>query len=144
MGNKITATVTENIAIPVSNVWQALTDPALIRHYLYGTEAISDWKKGSPITYKGEWEGKAYEDKGTIVEIEPKKLLHTTYFSSMSGKEDVPENYANVIYTLSEESNGTAVTVTQDNLETDEQRIGAEKNWKAVLATMKEFLENGG
>ena len=144
MGNKLTAIATETISIPVSNVWQALIDPALIKHYLYGTEVISDWKKGSTIIYKGEWQGNTYEDKGTILEIEPKKLLHTTYFSSLSGKEDIPENYANVIYSLSEGNKQTILTITQDNLDTEHDRIIAVNNWKSVLQTMKEFLENGG
>ena len=144
MGNKLTAIATETISIPVSNVWQALIDPALIKHYLYGTEVISDWKKGSTIIYKGEWQGNTYEDKGTILEIEPKKLLYTTYFSSLSGKEDIPENYANVIYSLSEGNKQTILTITQDNLDTEHDRIIAVNNWKSVLQTMKEFLENGG
>ena len=63
---------------PAAKVWEALTNPAMIKQYLFGTEAISDWKVGSPITYKGEWQGKQYEDKGTIVELEPEKRLVST------------------------------------------------------------------
>ena len=60
---------------------------------MFGTNAVSDWQKGSSITYEGEWEGKKYKDKGTIIDIVPEKLLHTTYWSSIGGKEDKPENY---------------------------------------------------
>ena len=80
MKSNITARVSTNIDSPVSKVWEALTKPELIRQYFFGTQASSDWKEGSPITFKGEWEGKKYEDKGTILDIEPNKTL--TLYSS--------------------------------------------------------------
>ncbi|HCN84536.1 MAG TPA: ATPase, partial [Sphingobacteriaceae bacterium] len=58
MANKLTSSVSIIIDAPVSHVWQALTDPALIKEYLFGTNTRSDWKKNSSITYTGEWEGK--------------------------------------------------------------------------------------
>ena len=67
------------ILAPPARVWKALTDPDLIRQYLFGTEAISDWKAGSPIRYRGVWEGKSYEDKGVVLRAEPGKMLETTY-----------------------------------------------------------------
>ncbi len=59
------------IHAPPSRVWEALTNPELIKQYLFGTQAISNWKVGSQIRYKGVWEGKAYEDKGTVLEVVP-------------------------------------------------------------------------
>src|SRR5436305_15223579 len=109
MTNKLTARVNIAIAAPVNKVWQALTDPALIKKYLFGTETVSDWKKGSSITYTGVWQGRPYTDKGQIVDIVPEKLLHTTYLSGNSGKKDIPENYAHVIYQLEPEGNDTTV-----------------------------------
>src|SRR4051794_23634831 len=113
MANNLTSTNSISIHAPASKVWQALTDPAQIKQYLFGTNAKSDWKKGSPITYTGEWEGKTYEDKGMIIDIIPEKKLHTTYWSSMGGTEDKPENYNNVVYELSPEGNDTKLTITQ-------------------------------
>jgi hypothetical protein len=60
-----------------------------------------DWKEGSAITYEGEYQGKAYKDKGLIEKLEPEKIFQSTYWSSMSGKEDKSENYNIVTYTLS-------------------------------------------
>lgn len=53
-----------------SRVWEALTDPKLIKQYLFGTEVSTDWKVGSPITYRGVWNGREYEDKGRIIKAE--------------------------------------------------------------------------
>jgi uncharacterized protein YndB with AHSA1/START domain len=73
-----------SIHAPVAKVWEALTKPELIKQYLFGTEVTTDWQVGCPITYKGEWKGKAYKDKGEVLQIEPEKLLVSTFWSSLS------------------------------------------------------------
>ena len=108
---------------------------------MFGTNTITDLKKGSPITYEGEWEGKAYKDKGKIVDIIPEKLLHTTYWSSMSGKEDRPENYNNVLYEVEEQNGGTLVTISQDNIKDEKELEHMNQNWGIVLDSMKKLLE---
>jgi len=141
MKENLVAKKSLTINAPASKVWKALTDPSLIKQYLFGTETSSEWKKGSPITYKGTWEGKQYEDKGVIIDIKPEKLLHTTYLSSMSGLEDKPENYANVIYELSPENGRTTLTITQDNNKNEESLKHSEGNWGTVLNKLKEVVE---
>ena len=98
-------------------------------------------KKGSPITYEGEWQGKKYKDKGTIIDIVPEKLLHTTYWSSMGGKEDKPDNYNNVIYELQPQNGKTLITISQDNIDNEEQLKHMEQNWATVLDGLKKLLE---
>ena len=71
------------INAPAAKVWEALVNPAMIKQYLFGTEVQTDWKVGSPIIYKGTWEGKDYLDKGTIIDLVPGRLLLTTYWSSL-------------------------------------------------------------
>jgi uncharacterized protein YndB with AHSA1/START domain len=125
----------------LARVWEALTTPELIKQYLFGTEVISDWKVGSSITYKGEWKGKSYEDKGIILQFVPEKLFESTYWSSMSGMPDVPENYKKVTYELALESGNTKLTLTQDNNATEEEKNHSEQNWKMVLDGLKKLLE---
>ena len=141
MAKKLSAKTSVTIKAPISKVWQALTDPAMIKEYLFGTDTVTDWKKGSNITYTGVWEGKAYKDKGKIIDIVPQKLLHTTYFSSLSKKEDKPENYANVIYEVKPQDGQTLVTITQDNIDDEAQLKHMEQNWGMVLDGMKKLLE---
>lgn len=124
-------------------VWKALTDPKMIKEYLFGTEARSDWKVGSPITYKGVWQGKAYEDKGTILEVEPNRILKSTYWSGMSGLEDKPENYSTVTYELFESNGHTTLGVSQDNNPTRESAEHSRQNWLIVLKGLKDLLEKG-
>jgi len=141
MNNKFTAKATSTINAPTSKVWDALTKPDLIKQYLFGTEVNTDWQVGSPITYKGVWEGKPYEDKGEILKIEPEKLLVSTFWSSLEGLPDVPENYKTVHYELSPENGGTKLTITQDNNTTQEEADHSEQNWKTVLDGMNKLLE---
>jgi len=123
-------------------VWKALTDREMIRQYLFGTEAESDWKEGSPIRYRGVWQGKAYEDKGEVLRVVPGRLLETSFWSSLSGLPDIPENYRKVSYELTPEGDGTRLTLTQDGNATEEERAHSEGNWKLVIGTMKKILES--
>ena len=141
MNDQYTAKATTTIHAPVSKVWQALVNPEIIKQYLFNTQVVSDWKVGSPITYKGEWEGKSFEDKGEILEIEPERILKSTHWSPLSGVPDIPENYHTVTYTLLEKGDSTEVTITQDNNASEEEKTHSEKNWQTVLKGMKKLLE---
>jgi len=141
MNRKFTATATTTIDAPVSKVWQALVTPEMIKQYLFDTDVISDWNVGSPIIYRGEWEGKPFEDKGKILEIEPEKTLKSTHWSPLSGVPDTPENYHTVTYTLTEQGDSTEVTITQDNNASEGEKAHSEKNWQTVLDGMKKLLE---
>ena len=59
--------VSESIEIheAPSKVWDALTNPEIIKKYLFGTETITDWKVGSEIIFQGEY-GENKEHKYTI------------------------------------------------------------------------------
>jgi uncharacterized protein YndB with AHSA1/START domain len=122
-------------------VWDALVNPEKIKQYLFGTETISDWKVGSRIAYKGVWEGKTYEDGGVILQIVSGKIFQSTYWSSMSGTENIPDNYATVTYELMKEGSGTLLTLTQDNCKTPEQQKHSESNWIMVLEGLKKVVE---
>ena len=130
------------INAPADAVWQALTDPSLVKRYLHGTNMQTSWKVGGPITWKGEWKGKPYEDKGTVLAVEPKRLLKTTHWSPMGGTEDKPENYHTVSYELVERGQTTILTLNQDNNATQEEAdTMAEKNWGPVLEGLKAVAE---
>ncbi len=135
------ARATVTVSAPPDRVWEALTNPAKIKQYMMGATVTSDWKAGSPITWKGEIKGKSFEDKGRVQRVEPRKLLEYTHFSPMSGEPDVPENYHVVTVTLTPEGSGTRVDLAQTNNPTDDGREHSEENWKQMLAGMKKLVE---
>lgn len=126
-------------------VWRALTDPEMVSQYMYGTVMETSWEVGSPITWSGEWEGKSYQDKGTVLEVVPQQRLVMTYWSSISGRPDRPENYVTVVYELAESEGGVKLTVTQDNNASQEEADSmAERNWGPVLKSLKAAAEARG
>lgn len=141
MTKGIVATASTTIHAPVASVWDALVDPKRIKQYMFGTDVTSDFKEGSPITWKGEWKGKPYEDKGVIQRAAPNRLLQYTHFSPLAGLPDTPENYHTVAIELSGDDGETKVKLSQDNNATDEERQHSEENWKMMLEGLKKLLE---
>ena len=141
MTQKYSAKQSVTINAPSFKVWHALVTPEIIKHYFFGVETITDWREGSPIIFRGDWEGKPFEDKGKILKFEPEKLLATTYWSAFFGLPDSPENYQRVVYELSPEGKQTVLTITQDDIRTEESRDHTAKNWEMVLNALKNLLE---
>ena len=129
------------ISAPVAAVWDALVNPRMIKQYMFGTNAISEWTEGSPIVFTGEWEGKHYEDKGVILRLEPGRLMQYNYFSPLSGRPDTPENYQTITIELSVQGTSTLLSLSQDNNASEPAREHSEKNWEVVLLGLKNLLE---
>jgi uncharacterized protein YndB with AHSA1/START domain len=98
---------------------------------------------GSRIVWKGTYEGKPYEDKGEIVEIEPFHRMKVTHFSPMSGQEDVPENYHTLTYELEQRGGKTHVSLSQDNNASEEEAKHSRSNWETMLTSLKQVVEGG-
>lgn len=142
MDKTLIAEATVTINAPAARVWEALTNSKLIKQYLFGAEVISDWKIGSPIIYRGTYQGLAYEDKGRVLMSEPEKLLLVTHWSPLSGTADLAENYHNVSYELTPENVRTHLTITQDNNASEEEQERNSAFWKTVLEGLKKLLED--
>jgi uncharacterized protein YndB with AHSA1/START domain len=122
-------------------VWDALVNPEVISQYMFGTSVVSEWKEGSAIAWKGTWKGKAYEDRGIILELKPGRIISYSHFSPLSGLPDIPENYHTVTIELAPKRGGTVVSLSQDNNLTEQAREHSQKNWEAMLKGLKNLLE---
>ncbi|MBY0478038.1 MAG: SRPBCC domain-containing protein [Chitinophagaceae bacterium] len=131
------------------DVWDALVNPAQTKKYMFGCETVSDWKPGSELLWKGEYEGKEMVFvKGTILEIDPPRLLVYTTIDPNSSIDDVSENYLSVTYALSEENGQTILTVTQGDyskVAEGERRYNEAYNngegWNPILVEIKKLAE---
>lgn len=141
MDKGLTVRTSTTINVTNAKVWEALTDPEIIRQYMYGAETVSEWKEGSSIVWKGEWKGMKYKDKGVILTIDPGHTLQYSHFSTMAGVPDVPENYHTVTFTLSNEKNQTLISLTQDNNANEKALENSRKMWETLLADLKKILE---
>ncbi|EMJ60516.1 MULTISPECIES: SRPBCC family protein [Leptospira] len=130
-----------SIQAPIAKVWNGLIDPEVIKLYLYGTQTISDWKEGSSIVFTGVWEGKEYEDHGTILKLEKEKIFRYNYWSSFLGVPDIPENYSILTFELKSEETFTFLSLTQENFPNQTSYEHSDKGWDHALQILKDLLE---
>ena len=140
--------VRTTVNAPPAAVWKALTTRSTLKQFFFGSDVSTDWRAGSPITFRGNWNGKPYEDKGTIQTFDAGKRLAFTHWSPLSGMEDRPENYHIVTFELRPTGAGTEVVLTQTNQNdaerlTEENRKEYAKNWTMVLDGLKKAVEGG-
>lgn len=129
--------VSQSIKInaPASKVWDALTNPDIIKEYLFGTETVTDWEPDSTVFFQGEYGEIKYKDGGVVIENILHQKLSYTYWSGFTGLEDKPENYSLVTYTLKNDTDDiTNFTWTQKGFATEE-------GYQHSLGGMTAFLE---
>ena len=130
-------------------VWDALVNPEQTKKYMFGCETVSDWKVGTSLLWRGEYEGKEMVFvKGTIVDIKPGKFLAYTTIDPNSTIDDISENYLTVTYDLSVENGQTLFTVTQGDYskvgEGERRYTEAYNNgegWNPILVQIKKLVE---
>lgn len=137
------ATAAVEVSASPRQVWAALTDPVQVKRYMFGAEVESDWQPGSRVVWRGEYEGRRFEDKGQVLEADPGRLLKVTHFSPLSGQEDIPENYHTLTYELEGAGDRTRVSLTQDNNSSPEEAEHSRRNWEMMLGRLKEVVESG-
>lgn len=139
--NKLVAQASTTVAAPVAAVWEALTEPALNKQFMFGADVISDWKEGSAIVWRGEMQGRHYEDKGTILKVVPQHTLQYSHYSPLSGLPDEPQNYHTITVEIFGQGTLTHVTLSQDGNASAEERDHSAKNWAMMLQGLKELVE---
>ena len=149
MENKI---VKNSILINASpdKVWEALVNPELTKKYMFGCETVSDWKVGSELLWRGNYEGKEMVFvKEFVLEIGPNKKIEYTVIDPNATYPHTPENHLNVMYDLSFSDNHTTLTISQDGFETaadGEKRYTDVYNngdgWNPILKLIKAVVES--
>ncbi|HLZ86717.1 MAG TPA: SRPBCC domain-containing protein [Puia sp.] len=137
------------INAPATSVWDALTRPEWTKQYMFGCEAQSDWKPGSPLLWRGNFNGvDMVAVKGQIVSIDPvQSLVYTVIDPNNPAIPDIPENYLTVTCQLTEEGGRTFLTVTQGDYskvaegETRYQHTVDGGGWDPILVQIRDLLE---
>ena len=135
------ATAQTDVAATPERVWAALTEPEQIATYMQGSKVTTTWEIGSPITWDGEYDGRAYQDKGEVLTYDEPRVLSVTHYSPMMGQPDDPENYHTLVYTLTAEGDGTHLELTQDGNDSEEQAEQFSANWQGMLDGLKATVE---
>ena len=135
------ARATTHVDATPDQVWAGLTDPYVVKQYMFGATVETDWKVGSPITWSGEWDGKPFVDKGEIVALDEPYRFEVTHFSPLTGEEDTPDNYHRIVYALTPSGEGTDVVLTQDGCRDQKQADQFSENWQQSLDALKRAVE---
>jgi uncharacterized protein YndB with AHSA1/START domain len=127
-----------------ARVWNALVDPETMKRYMPVKDVVSDWREGSPIVWKSDFQDKPFEVRGTILRFEPERLLeydHSLPIFRSSGDTHTPENYLRVTIELREEDVQTHVSVSEHGNRNKREFEHSEGSWRMVLHGMKALLE---
>lgn len=136
------ATAETDITASPEQVWSVLTDPEQLTELWFGAQVRTDWQVGSPIVWKGEYQGKEYEDKGKILAFEPGRVLQMTHYSPLTGQPDVPENYHTLTYELTGDGSSTHLTLSQDNNASEDEAAHARGMWENQVGGIKKAAES--
>ncbi|MBX9784900.1 MAG: SRPBCC domain-containing protein [Chitinophagaceae bacterium] len=96
-------------------VWDALTKPELVKQWQYGSDLITNWEPGSSIRFSTEWQGKLFEQWGTVLEMQPNELIQYNLFAPRPDLEDKPENYFIMSYVLTSDGDKTQLQIIQED-----------------------------
>jgi uncharacterized protein YndB with AHSA1/START domain len=138
-----TAQVSRLIPAKADEVWETLTSKAGMKAYMMGADVQTDWKVGSPITMKGEFNGKAYEDRGEVRSFEPGKRFSYTHVSSAA-----PDAEHLVTFELAPKGDATEVTIIQENADGGvtaadrDHQAQYEKTWAMMLEGVEKAVAN--
>ncbi|MCK9552474.1 SRPBCC family protein [Aquamicrobium sp.] len=128
---------------PVSpdTAWSALIDPAKVQQYMFGAQVESSGVVGGPISYRYEWEGKVFFDRGTITALEPPRLLAMTVARETDSGHAVPDGHNTLAFEVRSEADGCRVLIRQGNNPTQELADRSKQNWDVVLGQLGDFLK---
>ena len=138
------ATNTSSIKISASiqRVWNVITKPEFVKLWQYGSELLTDWKVGSEIRFKTEWEGKTLEQWGKVLDVQQNKLVKYTLFAPRPGLEDKPENYFEMSYVLTPENGQTKLEIIQNDNRPEAVQEEPQGEENPILQGLKRIAES--
>jgi len=122
-------------------VWDVLTEPELVKQWQYGSDLQTTWELGSRIKFVTEWEGKIFEQWGTVLEFSPTQILRYSLFAPRPDLEDKPENYFEMIYTLVDNNGNTNLVITQEDNRPNAVQKDEEGEENPILKKLQQIAE---
>jgi uncharacterized protein YndB with AHSA1/START domain/DNA-binding transcriptional ArsR family regulator len=120
-------------------VWEALTDPELTAQY-WGHSNVSDWQAGSPWEHL-RTDGSGIADvTGTVLESTPPRRLTMTFDAPGDTR---PGGPSAVTFDIEPYYEIVRLTVTHQNVASQDDLDAVSAGWPAVCANLKSLLETG-
>ena len=134
---------TIHINAPAAVVWETLTDPELMKKWMSETDIdiLTNWRVGTPFVIRGILHRVKFENKGTVLQFEPEKILQYTHWSSLSRLPDKPENYTILTFSLAAIDHQTRLAFTASNFPTETIYKHFAFYWNVTLEILKRMIE---
>jgi len=132
-----------------AKIWDVLTNPDKIKLFMFGSNVKTDWGIGNPIFFNRDRLypsapvlEKPIVDKGKILQIINGKLLKFSFYNSMEGYEDIPENYSIVTYSIEEVDKGRfRLNYLRELIPIDFERENQERFLPGMMKQLKSLAE---
>lgn len=127
-----------------SQVWEYLTTPTQMKEWMgeheMNVKVMTDWKVGNPILIKGFHNGN-FENKGTVLQFTPPKIIQYSHLSSTSRLRDDKANYSIITFMLTPQGRSTFLEIEIENFPTESIRKHLEFYWQGTAIVLKNFIE---
>jgi uncharacterized protein YndB with AHSA1/START domain len=142
MSKKVERTVSINA--PASKVWEYLTNPHLMKQWMgepeMNLEITTDWVVGKPILIKG-FHHVNFENKGTILQYDPLKIIQYSHLSSISRLPDIQDNYSIITFTITPFNEMTLLEIHVENFPTESIYKHLDFYWQGTANALKYLIE---
>ncbi len=132
---------TIHVKAPEGKIWEVLTSPVYVKQWQFGSDVLTNWKVGSEIRFRTEWEGQVFEQWGKILEIIPQKLIHYSLFAPRPDLEDKPENYFFMKYIITVEKINSRLDIIQEDNRPGAVQEAPQGEENPVMAGLKALIE---
>ena len=122
-------------------VWDTLTKPEFVKLWQYGSDLQTNWEIGGKIKFVTEWEGRTFEQSGTVLEFTPTQKLKYSLFAPRPDLEDKPENYFEMIYSLTGDNGQTKLEITQEDNRPNSVQEDEQGEENPILKMLKQIAE---
>lgn len=130
---------------PVNAVWEALTQPELMKSWMSDSEIeiVTTWEVGSPIIINAQEVSykTAFKNTGVVLQFAKDHVLEYSHLSSLSRLPDEADNYTLIRFTLQQEDDHTLLELDLSNFPTESHYKHIDFYWTVTLEVLKRFVE---
>lgn len=123
-------------------VWDAITNPAVVAKFFFGAQIESTYEVGSPLRSVSP-DGSQTWGENTVLECEPpRRLVHT--WRSLYDDELAAEPESRVTWEIEAQPGGfSKLTLVRDRLDASPKTAASVRGWSYILSNLKTVLETG-
>ena len=140
----VTATQVYQLYIKASHeqVWDAITNPAIVARFFHGAQIESTYEVGSKLRSLSPDRSQVWGDN-TILECDPpRRLVHT--WRSLYDPDMAAEPDSRVAWEIEAQPGGfSKLTLIHDRLDDSPKTAASVRGWSYILSNLKTVIETG-